>query len=407
MAHLKILLYIGLDFLWTKIGQACSYFRKGSGIDIFSLNEIVINRSDRLGDAIISLPFLRCFVEKTRSVGWNGIITVITSDYNYPILEPLASMEGVRLRKADMGKMTTYEQSIMGTIRTFIRGFRYSFHRLITGKRTNTAFIDLVDSVSEMSIHSFPEYYQDYWLSSNRGPFTPFFDITSLGRFAGSSQFGLIDSYIGAFSQFFGWDDLEKFVSERSSYFYPTVPSPEKSILVFVGVKEYRNFEAIVWERMIRELARELPGYEIHVSDMKNHAVLEELEKAEWPENVTFVRNIFSFAELGVFASRHELVIGVDGGDINMMRPFANSVTIFTLGNPRVWGPFLFGKSPTRKPLTNGWQMEATEVRPGRKSALLYKESFWLPSFQVPLSRSFVSDFDVSGFVQKAKELLQ
>lgn len=136
---------------------------------------------------------------------------------------------------------------------------------------------------------------------------------------------------------------------------------------------------------------------------MKNHAILEALEKKLWNDNVAFVRNTFSHAELQAFAARHSLVIGIDGGDINMMRPFTNSLTIFTFGNSKVWGPFLLGRPRLLVGLKNHWHLESTDIRPGRFAAMAYKTSFWLPSFQIPFDREVVADFDTEGIVEFIK----
>lgn len=255
-----------------------------------------------------------------------------------------------------------------------------------------------------MTTGSLPEYSNAFWMSSNRGPFTPLFDYCAKGRFAGSEKTGIIDAYIDTFSEFFQIPELRAYVESRSDLFYPkTELKNRNTLLIFVGVKDIRNFEIGVWERMIDAFSRVFPDYDIDVLDDKSHTLLPQLEKLVQRANVRYVRNTFEYHESQAFAAEHGLIVGVDGGGINMMRPFTDSVTLFTLGNPEVWGPFPCGGSKEQIELSDTWIMESIRIRPDRTVFRVWKKSFWLPSFQLQLPRSFVSDFPIERFVEELR----
>lgn len=158
---------------------------------------------------------------------------------------------------------------------------------------------------------------------------------------------------------------------------------------------------------MIDTFSRTFPDYTIDVMDDRSHSILSKLEQSVKRANVRYVSNEFEYHESQTFAAEHDFVIGVDGGGINMMRPFTNSVTLFTFGNPEVWGPFPCGQSKERTQLSDSWMMESVRIRPSRTVFRVWKKSFWLPSFQLPLPRSFVSDFPIERFAEAIRAYIR
>lgn len=54
-----------------------------------SLKHIIINRSDRIGDAILSAPLIEIYIEELRDCGYDGDITILSSQLNDFVLRPL------------------------------------------------------------------------------------------------------------------------------------------------------------------------------------------------------------------------------------------------------------------------------------------------------------------------------
>jgi hypothetical protein len=63
--------------------------KKPRTIDYKKLQTIYLNRSDRIGDAIISKPFIKLLVEWLRANGCDAEIIIIASQYNRSILASL------------------------------------------------------------------------------------------------------------------------------------------------------------------------------------------------------------------------------------------------------------------------------------------------------------------------------
>ncbi len=407
--YIRLLLYRALDVLWIFQGKCIIFlFSKRKNIPLKEVEEIVIYRADRLWDAILSRPFLECFIRHIRSLGFEIPVRIIASSYNEVLLSPLAKLPQTTVEVIETDSMRNYDRSIFSVLTLFLRSFFFLFPRLYQS-RSRTVLIDLVDSVSEMAMVQMKEFRSAFFCSANRWPFSLFFDSLLPIRFSGSSKSNLIENYIIAFSQYFWFEerDFKNFIEWNRSIFYPPQEqSVLKDILVFVGVKEIRNFPLRVWESFIHQISETFPDRTIHVSDMKNHAFLDILETKSWRKNVVFVRNTFSLEGLQEYAKNHAFVIGIDGGDINMMRPFTNSLTIFTFGNHFVWGPYNLWKTVENFQWENNWIFEATHVRGDRFAMKAYKQSFWLPSYQIPFDKDLIMDFDTKSVLATFKKLL-
>ncbi len=400
MVYLQILAYKVLDTIWTLFGKLRLLVRVSKSITLEDIDLLVINRADRIGDAVISRPFFECLVDHLRSHGWQGSVRILSSSLNHAILEPFGSMQGVEVIMSSTAERYAYTRSIYRTLCMCVRSLVMFTPRILGRMRSRVAFVDLVDSVNEMMIGEFSEYHNAYWMSSNRGPFSFLFDATTSERFAGSAGTQLVEAQIQAFSDFLSLPDLRSYVYSQVTRFYPEYPDvTPKNILLFVGAKEFRNFEVTVWSRLAREFARVFPEQEIHIHDADEFAIIGALKlETNLPKNVIFVERAFSFAELSDHAAGYQFVMGIDGGGINMMRSHTNSVSVFTFGNHAVWGPLLAGAVP-RSYRWGAWECAFAHLPNGRLAGNIWKHSFWLPSFQIPFKRSFVSDFPVGEFV--------
>ena len=157
------------------------------------------------------------------------------------------------------------------------------------------------------------------WISSNRGPYSLFFDFTAKNRFSGSTKQNLIETYIDLFSAAFSMNGLREYVYENMTEFYldlsneyegvGTTGSTEmvvekndrnsalgtganaKPILCLVGVKEFRNFSSTLWHRIIVAFAEKYPDREVEVIDSPDNLVRESLEAFTYPKNVIFIEN--------------------------------------------------------------------------------------------------------------------
>lgn len=395
-----------LNVLWIAAGKLLSKRRQAPLRDI---GVLVINRSDRIGDAVISKPFLKLLFEFLRNEkGWKGEIRLLVSGYNREILESLSECPGVSVEAVPGTTSYAYERSVFDAAAKLLRSFRFFLFRPFSRKRGRVAFVDLVDSVTEGVEVSFEGKDSAYWASSNRGPYSALFDFCLPERFAGSSRRNLIEGYLELFCDAFGIPEFRDYVYARLGEFYPAdavgsedAGTPERSgILVFAGVKEFRNVSTGLWVRIIRALASEFPNETVEVTDMKNHALLPILEKEAFPKNVRFVRNGFSFDGLAEYAKTKRFVLGVDGGDINVLRPNASAAVIYTLGNPWVWSSFSGDRPVTEIPLGPSWVVRYFEVSEKNFQAFLFKRAWYVPSFQISVGKERFDDLDAEAFAR-------
>ncbi len=75
------------------LGKCIIRMKKPRTVDYKNLKTIYLNRSDRIGDAIISKPFIKLLVEWLRTNGCNADIVIIASQYNRSILSSLEDIE--------------------------------------------------------------------------------------------------------------------------------------------------------------------------------------------------------------------------------------------------------------------------------------------------------------------------
>ena len=253
-----------------------------------------------------------------------------------------------------------------------------------------------------MSLQNIYDYRSAFWASSNRWPFSILFNRTMKYRFAGSSDINLIESYILLIEEIFDLPGFRQAIESRGDLFYPKgIPPIVRTLLIHVGVKEIRNFEPHIWKSLLEEISEKFSGYRIEVVDLSGSTVLSYLRHTRiWRPNVVFRELNFSLQEFMEYAKRFSLVIGIDGGGINMIRSLTNSLTIFTFWNAAVWSAYRIGKAVGHTKLGNGWILDKIHVREDRTMYTLRKKSFWLPSFQIPFRRSFVSDLPVKEFVR-------
>lgn len=93
LRFLQRMLYAILVRIWLFTGDIIRRVRPNSELKLQDIATLVFNRSDRLGDAVITLPFILETVAHLRSLGWRGQVIVIASPLNEPILAPVRTIE--------------------------------------------------------------------------------------------------------------------------------------------------------------------------------------------------------------------------------------------------------------------------------------------------------------------------
>lgn len=95
----SFLLHIHLIFLRIAsrfgvfLGKCIIYTKKPRSVDLKKLKTFYLNRSDRIGDAIISKPFIKLLIEWLRANGCTAEIIILASKYNRFLLQDLEDRE--------------------------------------------------------------------------------------------------------------------------------------------------------------------------------------------------------------------------------------------------------------------------------------------------------------------------
>ncbi len=383
MTYLKIILIHIAKFLSFYVWLFFRLFQE-KHTDPFKFKKIIINRSDRIGDAIISRPLIRCFIEYMQKKWWKWEFEIISSGGNDSILRPLEALENVSVIKNSDASYDSYSRNPFTTmVKTF--KFIQTFHRNKRKWKKRVLFIDLLDSLTEFGEYKNIKGIENaFWVSANRWFANPCFDISYKYRYTRSGH-QLNQNYIDSFQSIFGWTDFDEFVYTKNAYFYPWEKNNSKEILLFLSVKSMRDIGASLWERMIRDLIK-YKELTVTVMDIEHTEIFKALEKRLSTNlKVNFIVKKMPFDNFQKYASEFGCVIGIDGGGINLIRNLTNSLTIFTVGDYSVWSPYRLDRKIEKKSCGKNWEFVHFTNENKQSFAYIYKKSFWVPSFQLEL----------------------
>lgn len=141
----------------------------------------------------------------------------------------------------------------------------------------------------------------------------------------------LTDSYTALLEQFFPTlPKLSATIRDHRDLFYPADNHQKSGILLCTGVKIFRNISRESWLTIVTRTAEKFPNSAITILDDTSNYIADFLSTTDLPQNVTIqgaFPNIRDFIE---FSQKFEIIIGVDGGGINLIRHLTHSLTIFT-----------------------------------------------------------------------------
>ena len=393
-SHLGILL--GKIIIWSK---------KERIVDTKKLQTIYLNRSDRLGDAIISKPFLKLLAEYIRSSEIKARIVIISSKYNHFILADLADpTQNIFVEQEDK-TIVEYESKVLNMLMKHIRflwiSIAFRIHH--AGKRDESMlFVDFAGGGDLLTILKYKDLYNPIVAGPNIFWGSHVLDIAIDHSYVHYAHQNLIESYIEIIEKIFRFGGgFRNFVYDHIGEFYDYhSENLTEDICLFVGVKEFRNLTPKTWECIIRSVAASFPDQTITVLDDPSNILYETLKDISFPANVRVEKNTYKISEFVEKAKQFRFVVGIDGGGINMVRPFTNTLTIYTFAHHDVWSCFT-GRLPYSETTgANDWQTGSATFPTGQTVAYTYKRSFWLPTFNITGNRALFDDFDEEGLLK-------
>ncbi len=148
-----------LWFLSMKIGQCIFLFKTKKIYKFDQLEEIVINRSDRIGDATMTKPLILLFIDYLQEEWYNGAFTVLTSSINKSVFQEFPWKvevvdETLKIESSNIFEITAYK------IYQWVKSF---WMCLTQGKTIRRSL--LIDLVGWWDMNVLHHYYKNGYTS--------------------------------------------------------------------------------------------------------------------------------------------------------------------------------------------------------------------------------------------------
>jgi ADP-heptose:LPS heptosyltransferase len=331
------------------IGTIIIRMKKPKTLDLQNIKTFYLNRSDRIGDAISSRPFIKLLIIYLRSHGCTADIIILTSKYNHFLLRELEDKENNIYVREEPKIIEDYESKLY---RMIIKHTNFLYKTLQfrwthSSKRDEQSLFFDMGGGDLVTILRYKELYNSIIAGPNIFWGSHILDIGLDHSYVHYSNQNLIESYIEIITKIFGLDStFRDFVCDHMEVFYEYRPEINRSgICLFVGVKEFRNLPMHTWRRVIQEVAVAFPEEKITVLDDNTNLLYHIFAQESFPSNVTIEKNSYSLQEFTQYIAQFAFVVGIDGGGINMVKFLTNSCFINTFAQPNVWSGFT-GKCP-------------------------------------------------------------
>lgn len=456
VSHLKLTLKLLTLQLFLSIGlftgRLLSYVHHHSKVSLKNIKTIIINRSDRIGDAVLTMPLLETFIDECRVQWYTGHFVILASKLNLFVLSPLEKYEWVTVELSDID-LPEYVQGIGSLFRKIQdRVLRTFFVHTTHPKDTTTLLLDFMANGDAAIPLSYRENGNPLIFGLNALTSTILYDRSLPRALVHHSQSNLIETYVSLLEDSIqGMHDLRsKVYTTHFEEFYPSIETiyPEiyqdnfdiqyhalheccewkwyydrlndtekdeamqknsgiltdwksreqskNTLLIFLGAYSTRSLPINTWQKIISSIAEEFPEKTVLLMDGPENSVLREVWMKEFPPNIV---NFWAIVPLKVFAlvaSKCGHVIGLDGGGINFVRRFTNSLSIFTFANPLVWQAFSGHKNRTIMKGSDGWSIgnfhpKDEWITIGDMS----RSHYLLPTFNIAQAKVLVENIDI------------
>lgn len=345
--HLILLRIASLIGVW--LGTIIIRMKRPKTLDLRNIRTFHLNRSDRIGDAIISRPFIKLLIAYLRDHGCTADIVILTSRYNHFLLEELQDEKNKVYVREEPKEISDYESKLSRMIRKHVN-FLYKtlmFRWTHGNKRDETSLFFDMGGGDLITILKYKELHNSVIAGPNIFWGSHILDIALEHSYVHYANQNLIESYMEIVTKIFGLDNsFRDFVCDHMEAFYEYDPDAKRSgICLFVGVKEFRNLPVTTWRRIIHEVAAAFPEEAVTVLDDNTNLLYGIFSQEKFPSNVRIGKNTYSLQEFVAYIARFAFVVGIDGGGINMVKSLTNSCFINTFAQPNVWSGFT-GKCP-------------------------------------------------------------
>jgi len=329
---------------------------------------ILINRSDRIGDAVLTVPLIR----KLSLMGYQ--VDVIASKTNRFIFDKAGITVISECSMEPKNPAIEFLQFFLALARIVITKF---------GKRKPKydVFLDLVyrflEPVKNFTSFSGKTIGYAFGLHSLAYDYRLPYPHKEPMQKAIEKMIQLFEpsfSYVPSVSDFADFAVVSKRVSD--------VIPVERFIVFHIGGKKGRTIK----EDYIVGFLNKVNLRTLVVDDPGKRSIKRVKERINNP-NVTFVEDEFSLFELLTMTAHSNciLYIGHDGGHSHLLGYPTNSLMIFTMGQHPVWRPYTFIPWK-KKEITPGLILERSELE-GREKMILYRKTWLRPSHNISFDK--------------------
>ncbi len=342
--------------------------RRKRRIDQAEIKTILINRTDRLGDALVSLPFLLELNKKFK-------ITVLTSQYNNQALKGLL----------DTQVSTDKPLSISATINKLLKqALRLGGEAFEKKEPKYDLYLDLVGiSTIDVLLKIRKQNLCRYYVGFNLGPWNLLLDYSTALNPVLFSKKHILDSYRFLLKGALGLDiDIPDSIDLGASLIKPVnFNSPAPYILVNIsGEDRFRGPGLKSYAQILERL--DFRG-RIVVMDDPGQAGIKEF-KGYIKKNICYLERDYSVWELAYIAKHSVMYIGSDSGITQLLSGMTHCSVFFATGSNFAWKPY--SKGPYSRKTSGYMVIEESETSGGLIKKIIYTPAWCRPCFDIGCS---------------------
>jgi ADP-heptose:LPS heptosyltransferase len=339
--------------------------KKRSLAGLNNIKTILVKRTDRLGDAVVVLPFLLELAKHFE-------LTILTSEYNDYFLRKFFKT------KIFVEKPRSFLENIKIIIVSFFRLFS---KRDREGERQYDVFLDL-NGIRELDI--FLKIRNQnlcrYYVGFNMGLWNFFLDYSYNTYPVLFSGRNLVDSCRGIVKDTLGRElSVPDYIDLSDKIIKPQGFDMKDFILINIaGGDKFRGPSVEAYAEIINGLGSK---NKIVVMDELKKPNMEVLKKHVKRENVIYLNKDFSIWELLYIASISKAYVGADSGISHLLQIPSNAILFFATGNQEVWKPY--SKNSYSRQNVGNLVIDKTVNSKGFRKVVVEAPAFCKPCFDM------------------------
>ena len=326
------------------------------------IKTILVKRTDRIGDAVVSLPLLL-------ELNKHFKITILTSEYNNFFLKKFFET------KIFTEKPLSFSQSVKMLSNSLLTSFQ--------NKENNAPQYDLFLDLSGLrELDIFLKIKKDnlceYYTSFNMGAWNRLLDYAYPGYPVLFAKKHILDSCKELISGALNLDlNIPDYLDLSDKMEIAGDFNGKNFILVNIsGIEKFRGPSPKTYAEIIN--AVNFDG-ELVIMDEPRRPHFEEFKKYIKKDNIIYLDREFSLWELLHIASNSRLYIGSDSGISHLLQIPTNAILFFGNGSQEVWNPY--SKNPYKRKVGRDIIIAETKTSNNLIKKVIYRRAWCRPCF--------------------------